>query len=1126
MGMTAQFQLEELPGVPFRRVCSQDARAFQFQVFRFSLNVALFASLAGIVSAGVAGHSTAETQPEGPRRISVSSAEPDQVASVVGVVFRVPGVSSERWKEKLNSASEPAVSGAGKGITVFSDSFKAKSVAGSKPLVRVSDRHEPSRDLGEGFSVSSDPVVCQATDTPATPPPGFFPGAVALTKAIGGRVYNHRDGSPLMKVEVRVVGSETRTVSDMEGRYRLDYLIQEECDLSFSLAGFRTVTVTALKPGAKADPVDVALVPGSDSSDVVTLSAVTVSGGSLANTPTRLNMERKRENVPIESFSSVEFSKFPITNAADALRLMPGISIASGPSGKFAVVRGLAERYNPVSLDGIVLPSPDPERQTPQLDIFPSKLLDALVVYKAFKPELPSYSSGGAIDLRTKPFPEARNGQVQFGVKVDEGVFERARFSTYSTNGSRDLLAIGKDDRVEGPAVQVQPNGTRVSYMESDTPLGPRQRRLPVGARASVNFEDRLPLGESGMELAYGLSVAYDSSYSTTSKSDVEVSPGGVGPAFLNFNSAPDTNDYVESTEEVGLGVVGIVGLKLSPEHRLVFSAFRAQSGDDTVSEGIAKGEGGTFGYHQLHYKQRNLTSLRLGGDHVIGSAQEDRLNWRVARVSTSQEEPDFRFVPFEINTSGRGGRFGMVAGGPERRLTRYWRDVAEDSWVGGADYQFTLRPNWANDLNLKLGWLADSTERKFTEKVFYWGGSNFAFSDFIIELPAEMNRRSPAQGFVESNSDVNAKRDVLAPFLDVSTRVLGRDGATGGLNLNAGVQFERYRLSTNGLSQFGNYSTTAFYNANPSLGASVLRTEADGPFGFFRRYFNDQKTSSWLPTAGLVWTARENLIFRLSASKTTARPSFREIGPYYTLDQVTLSSVHGNIALRQSKVENLDFRAEYFFPRSADLVAVSLFSKRVQGAIERVGLEGEFSPRLTDSWINNPNEARIDGVEFEFRKSLQFLGSTWSGFTIGGNGTLIDAKVLRLASELKSTAYRSDRRLYDQPEWIANAYSSYSHKKAGFTATLSMTAISDVLRVANQGFVDEFAKGFSQMNLTMSQKFGQSWTLRASASNLTDPDREVVPDSEYVSSDDSNQFAYSRWREGRSYSLSILRDF
>jgi hypothetical protein len=950
---------------------------------------------------------------------------------------------------------------------------------------------------------------------------GSSAAGAAETGVVSGRVFDRSLGEPIAGAEVAIAGTGASAATDLGGRFVLEGVEAGTVDLVFRAEGFQTARVTgvAVEAGAVA-PVSISLDRAGED-EVVLLEEFEVKSEVLANSRIQQAMARKAAPVPVDQMSSADIGKFSGADAADLLRLMPGVSIASGPSGKFAVVRGLAERYNPVLLDGIVLPSPDPERQTPQLDLFPAKLMDAVAVYKAFHPGLPAFSSGGAVDLRSRPFPERRNGQLEIGLRADEGVFRNERFLSYSTNGNKDLFAWGKDDRAGGLPSVMLPNGAVAYFMDAGTPLGPRAKALPLGARLAFNIEDRVPWGGGGAEIGCALSIAYDSGYSNREVAEAE--PNGYllpGWPIPTEAEAFDTNRSRESTEEVSIGLLGVLGLKVGSEHTVSLSVFAAQNGEDVATDGAGAGQGGAFGYYTLHYKQRNLTSVRLGGEHALGASVEGRLAWRVARVWTSQEEPDYRFVPYEVNASGTGGAWGMVAGGPERRVTRYWREVGEDAWTGGADYAFRLRPQ----LGLRLGVLAERTQRVFTEQVHYWGGSSFTFDDFAVELPrvmAELGGPMP-----ESKSDVGAERRVVAPFLGIEARLREGGGARGGLTLNAGVQHERYRMGIDGLSQFGSYSTMGFYQRNPALGVGDLRTEPGGPFGFFKRYFSGLEKNSLLPSAGLVWSPAENLFVRCNVSRTTARPSFREAGPYYTLDQVTLASVHGNIALRPSTVRNFDLRAEYFFSGSADLVALSLFAKRIAGAIERVGLDGEFSPKLTDTWVNNPGEAVVRGAEVEFRKSLGFLGSWLEGFEIGGNGAWIDAEVPRLAFEQKPALYRPRRRLYDQPGWIANAHLGWSHEKAGFSGTVSVSARSEVLHAANQVTVDEFLEGRAQVDLALSQRIGRAWMLRLAARNLGDPAIEITPDRGYISRPEAAGFAFARWKEGRSFALSLKRSF
>ena len=56
-------------------------------------------------------------------------------------------------------------------------------------------------------------------------------------------------------------------------------------------------------------------------------------------------------------------------------------------------------------LNGILLSSTEPDRKTFSFDIFPSSVIDNIVINKAFVPELPGEWGGGLIQVNTKDIP-------------------------------------------------------------------------------------------------------------------------------------------------------------------------------------------------------------------------------------------------------------------------------------------------------------------------------------------------------------------------------------------------------------------------------------------------------------------------------------------------------------------------------------------------------------------------------------------------------------------------------------------------------------------------------------------------------------------------------------------------
>jgi outer membrane receptor protein involved in Fe transport len=279
------------------------------------------------------------------------------------------------------------------------------------------------------------------------------------------------------------------------------------------------------------------------------------------------------------------------------------------------------------------------------------------------------------------------------------------------------------------------------------------------------------------------------------------------------------------------------------------------------------------------------------------------------------------------------------------------------------------------------------------------------------------------------------------------------------------------------------------------------------------------------LPSLGINYSPIKPFTVRLSYSQTTARPSFREVGSYFTIDQVTDESVHGNRNLVTSDVNNYDLRFEYFFPDSTDLVAFSLFYKEVANPIERVSLD-VASAGSVSTWRNNFNDAEVLGAEFEFAKNLGMLGDFAEHFTVGGNYTHISASVDRdplfEAAQIASTGIADSRPLYDQPSYIANAYLSFDYKPWGLTTTLSYFSIGDVLQKVNRNTWDTYVASHDRFDLTLVKRFGKHFSVRASASNLFDPERKFIADPDATKS----EVVLRSYKDGRSYTLTAVYDF
>lgn len=322
------------------------------------------------------------------------------------------------------------------------------------------------------------------------------------------------------------------------------------------------------------------------------------------------------------------------------------------------------------------------------------------------------------------------------------------------------------------------------------------------------------------------------------------------------------------------------------------------------------------------------------------------------------------------------------------------------------------------------------------------------------------------------------------------------------------------------------------------------------------------------LPSAGFTVRPFEGLILRGAWSRTVARPSFRELGYYVTVEPGTDDLVVGNPQLTLSEVESYDARAEYTWGSRGDLVAVSYFTKEIDNPIEALlildpgSLPDVF---LYQTYFNNPATADLSGVEAEARVSFGFFeeidaiadyAPDWLEYlSIGGNYTYIDAEVARTGAEIARaqrfygvpegetalfSALPPTRRLFNQPEWIANADISFDHPDWGLRATLAYFAISDVLDAAGSATLnpdgttfsyvpDRYVGSYMDLRATLSKtfvlpgNFGEM-TFSATAKNLTNSARRLIYDTTQTNQEIAEQEL--RWGRDFSFGLTFRRRF
>mgnify|MGYP003338179905 CR=1 FL=1 len=308
--------------------------------------------------------------------------------------------------------------------------------------------------------------------------------------SVAGLVVNSWDGTPLGGATVTLRGTTLAAQTDSTGRYQLNNVPAGEQVLRFSKSSFAAAVVTDVR----VLPGQTTTVNGNLRPEFYEMEEFEVTAEEFTQQTEQITFERQNSAAMMDAIGSERFASLGANDAAAALGKVTGASVAEG---KFAVVRGLPDRYTSTTFNGGDIPSADPNRRAVQLDLFPSQFIGQLNVRKTFTPDMPGGFSGGAIDIVTKSFPEKGMFSFSAGTSFNTQASLRDDFLV-TDQGSRDWLAQDDGTRALPPEVAA------TSPLGTSSPLNPAikdsfasSRFAPVNGSSPLNSSFSLALGDT-----------------------------------------------------------------------------------------------------------------------------------------------------------------------------------------------------------------------------------------------------------------------------------------------------------------------------------------------------------------------------------------------------------------------------------------------------------------------------------------------------------------------------------------------------------------------------------------------------------------------------------------------------
>lgn len=875
------------------------------------------------------------------------------------------------------------------------------------------------------------------------------------TAIISGTVNDSELNDVLPFANILIKGTTKGTTSDFDGKYVLEvepgtYIV------TFSYLGYETkeISEVIIEPGSE-QIIDITLNPLANA-----LDEVVVTTTILKNTEASVLNLQKNSVALLDGLSIQSIKKSGASDIASAIKSIPGVSVQGG---KFVYVRGLGDRYTKSILNGVDVPGLDPDRNTLQLDIFPTNILDNIIVVKSATADQAADFTGGVVNIVTKDFPTRAEYSVSLGLGYNSTMHFNNEYLSYQgsatdalgfDNGLRNLV-IPQSIETPVPAE----NGPRARQLTQlfQPNLKALQEQSPMDFNLGFTAGNQYNLNDDGSKkIGYLASLTY--------KNSTEFYEGIVnGQVFRKQDQDRSVLELIDDRTQSGnLGVSnvlisGLAGISfkgLKSKYKL--NVLHIQNGESSaafIRQDNFNVNSNVIFNDALTYTQRSITNVLLNGEH----ANEDgswKVSWKLSPTLSKIYDKDLRTTPFRFNDET--GNFSISpseSGDP----SRIWRDLEEINIAGKLDLT-RKHQLFGRDAKFKFGGAHTLKQREFIVDQFSHpvqsreGNFSLGFGGDADQVLAPENIYSTISRegtYVRRDSNISDSFDseiiVSAGYLSDEFKFSDRFNAIIGLRL------EKFDLLYSGENQDGE----VFDNAN-------ILDKMD----FF-------------PSANFIYELNEeaNKKVRASFSSTTARPSFKEASNAQIFDPVSSTFFIGNINIQPTYINNFDLRFESY-GEGTNFFAVSAFAKTFQDPIELSFIRearGQFIPL-------NLGDATVYGGELEVRRSLNFIPG-WQDFSFNANISVIeseqtfteDEREARTDNLREGEILTDSRQLQGQSPLLLNVGFNYDSDKNGWQGGLTYNVQGKTLEIVGNGDIpDVFTLPFNNLRLNLSKEFGK----------------------------------------------------
>ena len=869
---------------------------------------------------------------------------------------------------------------------------------------------------------------------------------------------------------VMLKGTPINATTDIDGKYTMSapagsYVIQ------FSFIGYETIEMPITVIGDQTLTISKALGSSSYKLDDVVIKTTVNKQKESA-----LLLDQKNAVEIKQSIGTQELARKGVSDVATAVTKTTGITKQEGSGNIF--VRGLGDRYNSTTMNGLPIPSNDPEKKNLNLEIFSTDIVEYISIDKVYGGSIYGDFAGGNVDIISKDYKGSGFLKFDVGSKINTNAIAEDNFNLRT---GYNKLGFTSQSIPSNPLTQFNYSSLQLKGYN------------PVATSLSVSGGKSFDVGSEG-KLSFFATASYGNDFSSKSNGTAKASVNGNGIANKIFES------YTDLKYETNTTAMANIGYKINNNNKLSFNTVFVNTSKQSTEEyfgfivDLANNGNGLI--RRFNYEKNSLIINQLLGEHKIGD--RSKLNWGLSYNIIDGSMPDR--VQNIFRKEANGFQLSSISA-PDNH--RYFQKLKEDELAANASYDYKFNKNKEGDFlgKITFGLNERIKSRGFQATQFNIKATNGNTNTVVDPNNLDLFYNQP--NFDNGNFTIATFRGNSQVFNALFPQTYGGD-----LMIHAAFANTEYKL---------NKATAVLGLRGENITQKVVWNTQLGDIG------EDQlKKTAFLPSLVVKYELNDKQNLRLGISKTYTLPQFKERAPF--IYEEVLQVKVGNKDLYASDDYNLDLKWE-MFPKSDELISVTAFGKYILNPMNEVTVSSSSNDI---SYINTGDYGYVAGAEAEYRKQLFSSDSNNAKKLSAGlnvsylySNQQLDSKKVQRETAFQVDFTNTKGKFTGASNLLLNAdltyFNEWNDKNSSLTTTLAYTYFSDrVNAIGTSGKGDLVDKAFGSLDFIAKSQLTKKLGIGLIAKNLMNPAINRVQEN---SNADVNVLSY---KKGATISLSL----